>query len=130
MTINWDPKQMSTGVPEVDAQHQEWIRRFNEFDAAVSHGKGIEVARSTLDFFVNYADIHFKFEEAVMDERHCPAAKANRIAHEHMRGILVGFKGYVARKEITMIEVASLRLEMREWLVKHILTIDIQLRDC
>jgi hemerythrin-like metal-binding protein len=130
MQINWDSKKMATGVPEVDAQHQEWIRRYNEFDAAVSQGKGLEVVRSTLDFFANYAETHFKLEEAFMDERHCPAAEANRAGHAQMRSILAGFKTYVKRQGVSMIEVATLRLEMQEWLVKHILTIDIQLRDC
>jgi hemerythrin-like metal-binding protein len=130
MQINWDPKKMATGVPEVDAQHQEWIRRFNDFDAAVSQGKGLDVVRSTLDFFANYADTHFKLEEAAMDERHCLAAAANRAAHEQMRSILAGFKTYIKRQGISTVEVAALRMEMQEWLVKHILTIDIQLRDC
>ena len=130
MQIKWDPKKMSTNVPEVDAQHQEWIRRFNEFDAAVSQGLGLEFVSSTLDFFANYADTHFTLEEAFMAERHCPAAEANRLAHDQMRRILAGFKAYVAREGASMVEVAALKMEMQEWLVKHILTIDIQLRDC
>lgn len=81
-------------------------------------------------FFANYADTHFKLEEAYMTERHCPAEAANRAAHEQMRNILAGFRAYVKRQGVSMIEVAALRKEMQEWLVKHILTIDIQLRDC
>jgi hemerythrin len=130
MQINWDSRKMATGVPEVDAQHQEWIRRYNEFDEAVSHGKGLEAVRSTLDFFANYAETHFKLEEACMAERHCPAAEANRAAHEQIRNILAGFKSYVNRQGASLIEVAALRMEMQKWLVNHILTIDIQLRDC
>jgi hypothetical protein len=42
---------MATGVAELDAQHQEWIRRFDEFDEAVSQGKGIESVGGTLLFF-------------------------------------------------------------------------------
>lgn len=130
MIINWDPATMSTNVPEVDAQHQEWIRRYNEFDEAVSHGKGLAAVRSTLDFFANYAEVHFKIEEAYMDERDCPAAEANRTGHQQMRNILAGFQEYMKHQGVSMIEVSTLRLEMQEWLVKHILTIDIQLRDC
>jgi hemerythrin len=130
MIIKWDPEKMATGVPEVDAQHQEWIRRYNEFNEAVNQGKGIETVRSTLDFFVDYADTHFKCEEACMAERNCPAAEANRVAHQQMRYILVGFQACVGRKEVSMVEVASLRIQMQKWLVNHILTIDIQLRDC
>jgi hemerythrin len=65
-----------------------------------------------------------------MAERNCPAAEVNRVAHEEMRVILAGFKGYVKRQGVSMIEVAALRMRMEEWLVKHILTIDLQLRDC
>ena len=107
-TITWNPKTMATGVPEVDAQHQEWIRRYNQFDDAINQAKGIEAVQSTLDFFIRYADVHFKFEETVMDECHCPAAKDN----------------HAAIKEVT-----GLKHQMEGWLVKHILTIDIQLRD-
>ena len=59
-TIIWNPKTMATGVPVVDAQHQEWIRRYNEFDEAISQGKGMNVVQNTLDFFLAYADVHFK----------------------------------------------------------------------
>lgn len=128
-TISWNPKTMATGVPVVDAQHQEWIRRYNEFDKAISQGKGLEAVQDTLDFFIAYADVHFKFEEAVMAERRCPAAEANRVAHEHMRNILNGFKKYAQKHGYSMSEIVSLKLRMEEWLVTHILSVDIQLRD-
>ncbi len=127
--IKWDPQKMATGVPEVDAQHQEWIRRYNEFNDAIHQGKGIAVMQSTLDFFIDYANTHFALEEAVMAERNSPAAKANLAAHEHMRGILTGFKSYVKKHGCSISDMQGLRVQMEEWLVKHILTIDIQLRN-
>jgi hemerythrin len=130
MIIKWDHEKMTTGVPEVDAQHQEWIRRYNEFDEAVSQGMGLEIVGSTLDFFTNYAETHFRLEEAYMNKRHCPAAEANRIGHERMRNILAASKEYMERKGVSMMQVTILKKEMQEWLVEHILTIDIQLRDC
>jgi hemerythrin-like metal-binding protein len=128
-TITWNPKTMATGVPEVDAQHQEWIRRYNQFDDAINQAKGIEAVQSTLDFFIRYADVHFKFEETVMDECHCPAAKDNHAAHEHMRNILRGYEAYAKKHGFSIKEVTGLKHQMEGWLVKHILTIDIQLRD-
>ena len=129
MIIKWDPEKMATGVPEVDEQHQEWIRRYNEFDEAVSEGKGLEVVRDALVFFANYAETHFRLEEACMNKRHCPAAEANRAGHERMRNILIGFDEYVERKGVSMVQVTILKKEMQEWLIEHMLTIDIQLRD-
>ncbi len=128
--IIWNPQKMATGVPTVDAQHQEWIRRYNQFDLAISQGKGMEAVQNTLEFFLAYADIHFKLEEAVMDERHCPAAQENRIDHEHMRNILSGFRARTKKHGYSISEVIGLKLRMEEWLIKHILTIDIKLRNC
>jgi hemerythrin-like metal-binding protein len=127
-TIIWDPQKMATGVSEVDAQHQEWIRRYNEFNDAVQQRKGIESVQSTLDFFIDYTNIHFKLEEAAMAERNCPAAKDNLAAHQQMHRILAGFKSYVKIHGYSMAEILGLRIQMERWLVKHILTIDIQLR--
>ena len=127
--ISWDPRKMSTGVPGVDAQHQEWIRRYNNFCDAITNGKGVEETRQTLDFFIQYADTHFSYEEIVMDERKCSAAAANREDHEHMRSILAGFHDYVAHHGYSIIEMQSLRSQMEKWLINHILTIDIRLRE-
>jgi hemerythrin len=127
--VIWNHEKMSTGVDGVDAQHQEWIRRYNEFDDAIAHGHGLETVQAALDFFIEYADTHFKYEERVMDERHCAAAHANRAEHDHMRNILKGYQSYVKKHGYTLADIIGLKLQMEDWLIKHILTIDIQLRD-
>ena len=120
---------MTTGVPGVDAQHQEWIRRYNDFCDAIAHGKGVEEARKTLDFFIQYAETHFAYEEKVMDERHCSAADENRIDHENMRKVLEGFKHFVDKHGYSIVEMQGLRSQMEKWLLHHILNIDIRLRE-
>ncbi|MBI5952613.1 MAG: hemerythrin family protein [Chloroflexi bacterium] len=128
-TIKWNPTQMATGVAEVDEQHQEWIRRYNQFDEAIHQGKGLEAAKSTLNFFIAYADTHFQFEEEVMSKRHSPAEKANKDAHDHMRLVLDGFKSYAEKHGYSMSEMLGLKFQMERWLINHILTVDIKLRD-
>ncbi len=125
----WNQEQMTTGVPAVDAQHQEWIRRYNEFNRAIQEGKGMDAVKNTLDFFIDYADTHFKFEEKVMAERNCSAAKANKDAHKSMLKTLKGFKSYGRKNKFSMIEMVGLRIQMEKWLVDHILGIDIKLRE-
>jgi hypothetical protein len=41
MGIAWDPSKMATGVPAIDVEHQEWIRRYDEFAAAIGSGNGL-----------------------------------------------------------------------------------------
>lgn len=130
MPIQWNPQTMATGVADVDAQHQEWIRRYNEFDQAIHSQHGMDTVRKTLDFFIKYADTHFTLEEARMDEKHCPAAEANREAHKVMRNMLLGFEKYLDQNGVSTTDVILLKIDMENWLIHHILTVDIQLRDC
>jgi hemerythrin len=129
MTIKWDYEKMTTGLPEINEQHKEWIRRFNEFDNAVVNRKGQDVLQSAIRFFAQYTETHFAREEACMTQYHCPAEAANRVAHDGFRAKLSEIKDWVEQEGATMVEVMALELALEEWLVNHICTIDVQLRD-
>jgi hemerythrin len=129
MTINWDYEKMTTGLDEIDGQHKEWIRRFNEFDDAVSGHKGAAVLQSTLTFLAQYTDTHFAFEEACMQQYNCAAQMENLAAHAEFLGNLSEIEGWVKEGETSALEVFELRTVLEEWLIAHICTIDVQLRD-
>jgi hemerythrin len=129
MTIKWVYKKMTTGLSEIDEQHKEWIRRFNEFDNAVINRKGQDAIQSAISFFAQYTETHFAREEACMTQYHCPAQAANRAAHDEFRAKLSEIKGWVEQEGATMVEVMALEQALEEWLVNHICAIDVQLRD-
>ena len=129
MTIEWNAERMATGLPEVDAQHQEWIRRINEFDNAVVNRQGHKAILSALDFLTQYSETHFASEEASMARLKSPALAANRAAHNEFRRKLAEIKGWVNREGASMVEVIALQGTLEDWLVNHICTIDVQLRD-
>ncbi len=128
MAIEWNTKRMATGLPEVDTQHQEWIRRFNEFDKAIVNQQGHNTILSTLDFLTQYSETHFANEEAIMTRLNSPALAANRAAHDEFRGKLAEIKAWVSHEGVSIVEVVALKMTLEEWLVNHICTIDIQLR--
>ncbi len=128
MSIAWDYEKMTTNVPEIDKQHKEWIRRFNEFYNAVIDQKGPEALQSTLDFLAQYTETHFALEEATMKQYHCPAGAANLAAHNEFRGKLAEIMAWVKRGEASTVEVLELEMTLEDWLVNHICTIDVQLR--
>ena len=35
MAIEWNEAKLGTGLPDIDEQHRERLRRYNEFDNAV-----------------------------------------------------------------------------------------------
>ena len=128
MAIEWNAERMATGLPEVDSQHQEWIRRFNKFDNAVVNRQGHNAIRSTLEFLTQYSETHFATEEASMARINSPALAPNHAAHDEFRRKIAELMAEVSREGVSMVEVMALELTLEEWLVNHICTIDVQLR--
>ncbi|MCX8156752.1 MAG: bacteriohemerythrin [Verrucomicrobiae bacterium] len=126
----WDAKTMATGVPEVDAQHQELIARLNGLQEAIRRGAGPAEVKPMLQFLGEYARKHFGEEEAIMAQRRCPAHQVNKAAH---RRFLEQFQRLVQQYETQGASLAVLNQlgEITDqWLVSHILKVDTQLRQC
>jgi len=128
MTIVWDEAKLGTGLPDIDAQHKEWLHRYNEFANAVMNGQGLEVIFSTLAFMVQYTETHFSHEEARMAELGCQAQDVNRAAHDQFRTRLDEMLSWLENAKPTTVEVVILKQELEDWLTNHISTIDVQLR--
>lgn len=129
MTIEWNEEKMATGFPEIDSQHKEWIRRVSEFDDAVINRKGQEVIQNTLDFLTQYSETHFADEEAVMLQNNSILLKPNKSAHDEFRGMLVEINSWVKNAGASSVEVVELKIALEQWLVNHICTIDVELRN-
>ncbi len=130
MAISWHQDSMSTGVPEIDEQHKELLRRFNDFHEAVKHHQGKEALEQTLTFLTSYTATHFTHEEACMNRLRCTAAEANKIAHDAMRGEIARIKSRIASDGIQSLDVVQLEKILGDWLRNHICTVDVKLREC
>ena len=129
--ITWDDS-MSTGLPNIDAQHKEIIEKYNELAEALAQGSAAarSVAGELLDFLQFYAAWHFEGEEKCMEEYKCPVAKANRQAHAEF---LVMFgRLYEEWWSATMDPelVQETFTKVGEWIVNHIQRVDTQLLPC
>ncbi len=127
MPLEWDQLMMTTRLPEIDDEHKEWIRRFNEFDQAVTQGKGIEAVTDTLKFLSEYAEAHFKHEEAVAAEHNSPVAELNHINHDQYRVQLHEINRWVQQGGVSNFEVVAIKQDMEQWLINHICKIDTQI---
>jgi hemerythrin-like metal-binding protein len=129
MAIEWNDEKMATGFPEIDAQHKEWIRRINEFDDAVVNHKGQEMIQNTLEFLTQYSETHFAGEEAIMAKHKSPVQEPNRAAHDEFRRKLAEIRAWVKNEGSTSVEVIELEDALEKWLVNHICTVDVELRN-
>lgn len=128
MAIVWDETTMGTGLPEIDREHQEWLDYFNNLVDAVASNKRDSVALDTLQFLKRYTDVHFRHEEACMEQYHCPASEQNHAAHMEFLLRLQDIQVWVKESGISSVELVSLLHEMELWLADHIKTIDVQLK--
>jgi len=128
--IRWHAETMATGVESVDEQHQELIEMVNNLDEACRRGEAREHLRQMVDFVADYAQRHFTHEESIMEERACPAAASNKLAH---RQFLIAFskvKERIERDGATTSLVLELKSLMSAWLTNHICRVDTGLRQC
>jgi len=130
MSIIWDDAKFGTGVPEIDVQHIEWLRRVNLFDDAVMNGRERELIYNTLAFLVEYTIQHFALEESVMAKCHCPALKENIAAHVKFRLRLDEILRQIELSGPSAFNAIAIKMELEQWLLNHICTIDIGLRGC
>jgi hemerythrin len=130
MAIIWNEQRMATGIQEVDEQHKELIRHFNEFHEAMAHGKGLATAISLLGFLADYTETHFGCEEACMLKYKCPAAAANLAAHNSLRHEIATLRGHIKDNKLSITDLIKVERTLGDWIQNHICSIDIQLRGC
>jgi len=128
MAIEWNYENMTTGSDEIDADHKEWIHRFNQFDAAIVNRQGIEAIVEALQYFALYTETHFPHEEQIMEALQSPSAQINKAEHNKFREKLNLIGTWVRSEGASLFEVIELKIELEHWLSDHIGKIDRQLR--
>lgn len=130
MALQWDPRTMSTGVEEIDLQHQELIRYLNEFFSLMKEGKAGPKLEEFMDFLGQYAAYHFRHEEACMHEHRCPAAAANKQAHASFIRLFRGYRARLESRGPTAGLVIEIQRQVSDWIRNHIVGTDTRLREC
>lgn len=129
MTFRWDPS-MSTGVESVDNQHKQLIAHLNDLSAAIGRGQEIGQLNATLDFLAEYALSHFGHEEMCMARYQCPAAAANRQAHQEFVRLFTAFRERLNQEGATPALAFDVEQQLMTWLMAHICGVDVKLRPC
>jgi hemerythrin len=127
MAIEWNDS-MSTGVADIDAQHQELIAMLNGLSDAMRSGKGKEEIETMLVFAGEYAQKHFACEERYFAQYNCPTGPQNKAGHEHFIARFTELIENFREQGDSFALVMKIYNELSNWLVQHILGIDTTLR--
>jgi len=128
MNIAWS-SLMTTGVSELDDQHRALIDTLNQLADAMSSNKGMQEIGKILAFAGEYAQSHFQTEEAYFEKYACPVSAQNRQEHAQFLARFRELQTQFEQDGADFKFVSGVYRELSNWLVRHILGVDVRLRD-
>jgi hemerythrin-like metal-binding protein len=125
----WIPwlQAYEVNVSEIDEQHKELFRMFNELMDATWDGKGKGAIRELLEFTANYAVTHFGTEEKCMQRYGYPGYVEHKKLHDDFTAGVVKFLGEYDENGITTDMVVTVISGLGKWTREHIRDVDQEL---
>lgn len=125
--LEWSD-ELSVHIPEIDAEHRQFICLINELNEAIIGRKDVEEIKKRMQALMDDAVKHFAHEEVLFREWGYPEADEHAIKHAQavraLSGIMVNFqRGGV---DYEWIEAG---LKVKEALIMHMLNEDMKYRD-
>lgn len=117
-------KELETGNPQIDAEHQKLIQATNHLLEACAAGKGRQELRATVDFLRQYTLTHFLHEEALQLDHNYPDYPNHKRLHERFLKTVEDLSNRLYAQGPTTDLVAEINKRLAGWLLNHIKTED------
>jgi len=117
-------EEYSVHIPQIDSQHQKLVALINDLHAAMMKGDGNQALGRILDELVRYAEGHFSYEEALLEQRGYSGLEAHRAEHVTLTKQVQALREQFRSGKLLM--TVGVMQFLKEWLANHILMKDIQ----
>ena len=118
MVVVWD-EELATGHEEIDKQHKELFRRFNDFQTACKDGKGLDELSSLLDFLGQYVRSHFFSEEVVQIIYEYPDYQKHKEEHDDFIRKFRKLEDQLNTQGVTPALLIQTNMILVDWLTRH-----------
>jgi hemerythrin len=118
-----------TGLKEIDEHHFTIIKKLYEIEQLIQINPTKSEIMDALLFLESYTQMHFKFEESLMAEQNCPAAKENKQQHAMFIDKVHGFNQNFAHNDMMDVDLKDIAVELSNWIINHILQVDMKLKE-
>jgi hemerythrin len=115
--ITWN-KDLTLNLREIDEQHQKLVAMVNELDQAMRKGLGKRVVGPLLEALIDYAQVHFSTEEALMTEYGYLETPSHQYEHSLFLKQVRAFKADFDRGKTGL--PLDLMTFLSDWMKKHI----------
>jgi hemerythrin len=118
MVIVWN-EALATGNAEIDNQHQEMFRRFNDLQSACKEGKGLDELSNLLTFLGEYVRSHFALEERLQIAHDYPGYLKHKEEHDGFIRTFRTLEDQLNIKGTTPTLLIQTNMAMVNWLIRH-----------
>ena len=119
--IEWN-NRFSTGIAEVDSEHQKLIELINQLHQAMVLGLTRRELPAIIGELIDYTHQHFQHEESLMALHNYPGAEKHRELHAHFTDMVVNFRSKLEQGDFAI--STSLFVLLQNWLIEHIMGAD------
>lgn len=123
MPLLWTP-DLSVGVKHIDDQHKTWFEKANELFEAGKEQRAKEYINQMIDFLDEYTKLHFRDEEAYMEEIKYPGLDAQKKAHASFINELARLKNDYNNTGGNIMVILNANKMVINWLTNHIRNMD------
>lgn len=113
---------LATGIPSIDAEHQQLVQYVNELFDAMTHNQGREATGTILRKLADYTVKHFAHEEQIFARTAYPDSVAHLKEHRDLKQKVADFSAAFAAGKVTV--TSELMHFLRTWLTDHIMHSD------
>jgi hemerythrin len=124
--MQWDPT-VEMGVPEIDEQHRDILRRLDALIHAVRQGYSRDEVGRTLAFLREHVTTHFTAEEKLMRAVAFPALAEHQAEHDGFVRDLADLEAEHERHGASPSLVLRVSGHVTEWLREHLFGSDRKL---
>ncbi len=124
--VVWEP-DLSVGIDVIDEHHRYLFDLTNELFEVVSQKRGAREVARILKLLEQYAQVHFRAEERMME--HHGYSALDRQLHQHHRFEVRLKEFYGELHDNPLTAQFDVLVYLRDWLVAHIRYEDAQLRE-
>lgn len=126
MTDNQWFEKYKIGVPLIDADHLNLFMEVAHFNEHLQSGMTAEELGKSLNFLDKYVGAHFAREEMLMREKGYPYYTQHKALHLHLKKVVFAVRR-VFQTDMEKVDKVKLNQFLHDWLVEHILKVDIKL---
>jgi hemerythrin len=120
--------ELSVHIPEINAEHQHFIRLVNELNEAIISRMDVAEIQRRMQCILDDAVVHFADEEALFRKFGYPAAAEHAQIHAKITSALREIKrGF--ESDVTEYECIEAGLSVKKTLIEHLLNEDMKYRD-